>query len=81
VAVPSPPSADASASETFVADRREVELLHTDGAVAYIRGPLQPRERFVTEGVARLTPGLEVRLLPTQGVSESDEKDDGETQS
>ncbi len=48
---------------THRADRREVELLHADGAVAYVRGPLRPGERLVVAGVARLVPGLEIRTL------------------
>ena len=47
---------------THAADRREVELLHTDGETAYVRGPLAAGEALVVAGVARLVPGLPVRV-------------------
>ena len=47
---------------THAAARREVELLHTDGQTAYVRGPLAAGELLVVAGVARLVPGLPVRI-------------------
>lgn len=39
---------------------RLVELVHTDGQRAFVRGPVAPGERYVTEGLHRLVPGMSV---------------------
>ena len=63
VAVPlDAPDANEGDAATHAADRREVELLHTDGETAYVRGPLAAGEALVVAGVARLVPGLPVRV-------------------
>ncbi len=43
-------------------ERRELELLHTTGEFAFVRGLLQPGERLVRNGVQRLVEGQRVAL-------------------
>lgn len=49
-------------SEAFRIARRYVELLHSDGARAYVRGTIVPGERIVSGGTHRNVPGQLVRL-------------------
>jgi RND family efflux transporter MFP subunit len=43
--------------------RAELEVLHTDGERAYVRGTLQDGDRVVRSGVQRVVAGQEVRVL------------------
>jgi RND family efflux transporter MFP subunit len=47
------------------AARRDVEILHTEGDRAYVRGTLQPRESIICNGTHRLVPGQLVQLHDT----------------
>jgi RND family efflux transporter MFP subunit len=42
---------------------RGVEIVHTDGQRAYVRGPVAAGDRYVTQGLQRLVPGM--RVSPT----------------
>jgi multidrug efflux pump subunit AcrA (membrane-fusion protein) len=42
---------------------RTVQVLHSDGERAFIRGALQPGERVVAAGLHRLVPGQRVRII------------------
>lgn len=44
--------------------RCDVEVLHSKGSQAYIRGPLKKGSKIVRGGLRRLVPGQRVRLLP-----------------
>jgi RND family efflux transporter MFP subunit len=57
--------------------RRSVELLHQDGARAFVRGGFAPDTRVVTAGLQRLVPGQTVRLAdPADGRDEGTPDDD-----
>ncbi|MEO1028987.1 MAG: efflux RND transporter periplasmic adaptor subunit [Pseudomonadota bacterium] len=47
---------------------RPVELIHTDGNRAYVRGAVQNGERYVSDGLQRVIPGQAVR--PSPGVKQ-----------
>jgi multidrug efflux pump subunit AcrA (membrane-fusion protein) len=49
-------------AEAFRIERRYVELLHSDGARAYVRGTIAPGEKIVSGGTHRNVPGQLVRL-------------------
>jgi RND family efflux transporter MFP subunit len=48
--------------ETFRIARRYVELLHSDGARAFVRGTIGPGEKIVNGGTHRNVPGQLVRI-------------------
>lgn len=48
--------------ETGVVTPRGVETLHSNETHAYVRGSLSPGERFIAEGLHRVTPGQRVRV-------------------
>ncbi|MCA8902047.1 MAG: efflux RND transporter periplasmic adaptor subunit [Hyphomonas sp.] len=39
---------------------RPVEMVHSEGDRAYVRGPVQPGERIIVDGLQRITPGMPV---------------------
>lgn len=43
-------------------ERRPLEVLHTEGERAFVRGPLRDGEAIVASGVHRLVPGQQVRV-------------------
>lgn len=47
---------------TFTVSRREVEVVHTEGDRALVRGTLQPGEQAVTSGTHRIVPGERVQV-------------------
>ncbi len=51
----------------FVAERRQVEVIHAEADRAYVRGTLVPGDRVVAAGVHRLVPGMRVRLVAAEG--------------
>jgi len=57
---PVPASVDPQA-EIFRVARQEVEILHTEGERALVRGTLQAGDRVIREGVQRIVPGQWVR--------------------
>ncbi len=48
----------------WLAEPRLVEIIHADGERVFIRGPLEPGERLITEGLQRITPGQKVTPRP-----------------
>ena len=46
----------------FRVARASVELLHTEGDQAFVRGTLEPGIRLITSGIHRITPGQQVTL-------------------
>lgn len=44
----------------WLAEPRLVEIVHSDGDRVFIRGPLEPGEQLITEGLQRITPGQKV---------------------
>ena len=51
--------ADEDPAHTTIAVRA-VEVIHTDGETAVVRGAIYAGERIVTEGVHRIVPGQRV---------------------
>ena len=49
-------------SELFRIEARSVDVLHLSAGEAYVRGALQPQERYIESGVHRIAPGLLVRV-------------------
>ncbi|MEM6835351.1 MAG: efflux RND transporter periplasmic adaptor subunit [Cyanobacteria bacterium P01_C01_bin.120] len=65
VYVLSDPDADADLPPAvYTVSRREVEMVHTDGDRALVRGTLQPGERAIASGTHRLAPGQQVTWSP-----------------
>jgi RND family efflux transporter MFP subunit len=60
-------TADGEGAEARTIRRRSVELLHQDGARAFVRGGFGAGDRIVTEGLQRLVPGQTVRLSQPEG--------------
>jgi multidrug efflux pump subunit AcrA (membrane-fusion protein) len=44
-------------------ERRDIELLHTDGDHAFVRGMLAPGDRIVADGTHRLVTGQRVQVM------------------
>ncbi|MGH1420954.1 MAG: efflux RND transporter periplasmic adaptor subunit [Hyphomonas sp.] len=44
----------------FVARHRSVELVHSDGGRAFVRGAVQPDDRLIIDGLQRISPGMPV---------------------
>ncbi|WP_204141475.1 efflux RND transporter periplasmic adaptor subunit [Halomicronema sp. CCY15110] len=57
-------SAAESPADVYIVSRREVEVVHTEGDRALVRGTLQPGEQAITTGTHRLTPGQSVTWQP-----------------
>ena len=55
--------------DAWRAKPRLVEIVHTDGERAYVRGTLQNGERYITTGLARLVPGQYVQPGPAKPIS------------
>lgn len=51
---------------------RPVELVHTDGNRAYVRGAVRDGERYVSDGLQRVIPGQAVRTVPGQQLGQLD---------
>ena len=51
-----------SDDDLFQVERRQVEVLHTEGDRAFVRGVLVAGDRVITDGVQRLVPGQRVQL-------------------
>lgn len=47
--------------DNWIAQPRLVEIVHTDGQRAYVRGTVRQGDRFVIDGIARLVPGQLIR--------------------
>ncbi len=47
--------------ETFAVERRDVEILYTDGEKVLVRGTLEGKEQIIINGTNRLVPGQKVR--------------------
>jgi RND family efflux transporter MFP subunit len=52
---------------------RPVEMVHSDGDRAYVRGPIQPGERVIVDGLQRITPGMPVTPRESQRADLSDD--------
>ncbi|MBE9100859.1 efflux RND transporter periplasmic adaptor subunit [filamentous cyanobacterium LEGE 07170] len=52
-----------SDDDLFQVERRQVEVLHTEGDRAFVRGVLVAGDRVITDGVQRLVPGQQVQLM------------------
>lgn len=48
--------------EAFRVEPRSLEVLHSDGDRAFVRGTLRPGERVIVAGLHRVAPGQWVRL-------------------
>lgn len=51
------------------AETRLVEMVHTAGDRAFVRGPMQPGDRIITDGLHRITPGVPVIPVDSQSAS------------
>lgn len=51
------------------AETRVVEMVHTAGDRAFVRGPMQPGDRIITDGLHRITPGVPVIPVDSQRAS------------
>jgi membrane fusion protein, multidrug efflux system len=51
------------------AESRVVEMVHTSGDRAFVRGPMQPGDRIITDGLHRITPGVPVTPIDSQRAS------------
>lgn len=66
VVAPDTATGDAAAQapkNAGVAERRTVQLLHTEAERAFVRGTLENGEAFIVEGTHRLAPGQRVRIV------------------
>jgi RND family efflux transporter MFP subunit len=55
------------------AEARLVEMIHTAGDRAFVRGPMQPGDRIIIDGLHRITPGAPV--MPRESQRASTEND------
>ncbi len=53
----------------YVAVPRLVEVVHSEGAMAFVRGAVDDGERFVSDGLQRLAPGQRVMPVATETVA------------
>ncbi|MDP1556816.1 MAG: efflux RND transporter periplasmic adaptor subunit, partial [Hyphomonas sp.] len=51
------------------AQARLVEMVHTSGDRAFVRGPMQPGDRIIVDGLHRITPGVPVTPVNSQHAS------------
>jgi len=65
VAVPVADGDLAPGGATHTLEPRAVEILHNDTSHVYVRGALEPGERYVTGGLQRVVPGQPVRINAT----------------
>lgn len=61
---PAPQESDAVSTDIYTVGRRDVEVIHTEGDRALVRGTLQAGERAIAAGVHRVVPGEPVRWQP-----------------
>ncbi len=61
-------------ADGWVALSQPVEMVHSEGDRAYVRGTLKSGDRIITEGLQRITPGMSV--VPREEVS-ADNSDQG----
>lgn len=52
------------ATDVYSVSRRDVEVVHTEGDRALVRGTLQPGEPTITSGAHRMVPGQLVQWAP-----------------
>jgi RND family efflux transporter MFP subunit len=52
---------------------RPVEMVHSDGDRAYVRGPIQPGARVIVDGLQRITPGMPVTPRESQRANLADD--------
>ena len=50
--------------DTYTVGRRELEVMHTEGDRALVRGTLQAGERVIASGTHRIVPGETVQWIP-----------------
>ncbi|MFN7177998.1 efflux RND transporter periplasmic adaptor subunit [Hyphomonas sp.] len=48
------------------AEARLVEMIHSSGDRAYVRGPMKPKDRVIVDGLHRITPGVPVKPIDSQ---------------
>ena len=53
----------AQGNQGFQVERRDVEILYTEGERVLVRGTLEGNEKIITNGTNRLAPGQNVRPL------------------
>ncbi|HHP7245032.1 MAG TPA: efflux RND transporter periplasmic adaptor subunit [Elainellaceae cyanobacterium] len=58
------PTDESDESNLFQVQRRELEILHTEGDRAFVRGLIETGDRIVTDGVHRVIPGQIVQFEP-----------------
>lgn len=63
-------------SDTYQLERRDVEVLHTEGDRVLVRGTLNPGDMVVANGTQRLVPGQVVRPVSVQSLDQSDTSTD-----
>ena len=51
------------------AEARIVEMVHSSGDRAFVRGPMQPGDRIIVDGLQRITPGVPVTPIDSQRAS------------
>ncbi len=51
------------------AEARLVEMVHTSGDRAFVRGPMQPGDRIIVDGLHRITPGVPVTPVNSRHAS------------
>ncbi len=56
------PASDGAVPSLFRLERRALDVLHTDGERAFVSGALEPGELVASEGLQRLSAGMNVQL-------------------
>lgn len=51
------------------AEARIVEMVHTSGDRAFVRGPMQPGDKIVVDGLHRITPGVPITPIESKRAS------------
>lgn len=54
----------------WIANPRLVEVVHTDGARAFVRGTVRDGERYIVTGLSRLVPGQRVQPISPAALSD-----------
>jgi membrane fusion protein, multidrug efflux system len=55
------------------AEARVVEMVHTSGDRAFVRGPMQPGDKIVVDGLHRITPGVPITpVVSKRAATETD---------
>ena len=63
----------APSGDGWTAVPRPVEMVHSEGDRAYVRGPIQPGERVIVDGLQRITPGMPVTPRDSQRANLTDD--------